>query len=236
MKHIDYYLISVTEPFPCLYWIKLTLKLIKQLLLEVCPQWAELLFVIPSIIASQYDFPSTPRGNATFFSIIWHKLFYHPSIYSKSLEASYFLAKWLLLHKKQLLADLCALLGSYSPSLMTSKHFPPCCICWQFSISDTIELSQSFLKLLHLLFLLLNYPNILCINPDILQRWCNVPVCRHSWCWCWWRCRCCVGITLFFMSSHHCWWTMESKCDSGCIYLKKMKSFVAYLWLTVISD
>ncbi len=31
-------------------------------------------FVIPIIIASQYDFPSTARGNATFFSIIWHKL------------------------------------------------------------------------------------------------------------------------------------------------------------------
>ncbi len=39
---IDKYLISVTEPFPCLYWIKLTLKLLKQLLHEVCPQWAEL--------------------------------------------------------------------------------------------------------------------------------------------------------------------------------------------------
>ncbi len=33
-----------------------------------------LLFVIASIIASQYDFPSTARGNATFFNIIWHKL------------------------------------------------------------------------------------------------------------------------------------------------------------------
>ncbi len=31
-------------------------------------------FVIASIIASQYDFPSTARGNATFFGIIWHKL------------------------------------------------------------------------------------------------------------------------------------------------------------------
>ncbi len=34
---IDKYLISVTEPFPCSYWIKLTLKLLKQLLHEVCP-------------------------------------------------------------------------------------------------------------------------------------------------------------------------------------------------------
>ena len=42
MKHINHYFISITEPFPCLYWIKLTLKLLKQLLLEVCPQWAEL--------------------------------------------------------------------------------------------------------------------------------------------------------------------------------------------------
>ncbi len=39
---IDKYLMSVTEPFPCLYWLKLTLKLLKQLLHKVCPQWAEL--------------------------------------------------------------------------------------------------------------------------------------------------------------------------------------------------
>ncbi len=84
----------------------------------------------------------------------------------------------------------------------------------------------------NLLFLFLNYPNILCINPGISQRWCNVPVSRHSWCQCWWRCRCCVGITLFFMSSHHCWWTMQSQWESGCVDLKKIKSCVAYLWLT----
>jgi hypothetical protein len=106
--------------------------------------------------------------------------FYRPSTYFNSLEKSCFLAKWLLLHKKQLLADLCRLLGSYSPSLMTSKHSFPCLLCWQCSISDTIELSQFFLKLPNLLFLFLNYPNILCINPDISQRWCNEPVCRHS--------------------------------------------------------
>jgi hypothetical protein len=52
--------------------------------------------------------------------------FYHPSTYFNSLEASCFLTKWLLLHKKQLLADFCGLLGSYSPSLMTSKHSSPC--------------------------------------------------------------------------------------------------------------
>ncbi len=53
--------------------------------------------------------------------------FYHPSIYSNSLEASCFLAKWLLyVHKKQLLADLCGLLQSYSSSLMSSKHSSPC--------------------------------------------------------------------------------------------------------------
>ncbi len=39
---IDKYLIGVAESFPCLYWIKLILKLLKQLLHEVCPQWAEL--------------------------------------------------------------------------------------------------------------------------------------------------------------------------------------------------
>ncbi len=31
-------------------------------------------FVNPRSISSQYDFPYTPMGNATFFSIIWHKL------------------------------------------------------------------------------------------------------------------------------------------------------------------
>ncbi len=39
---IDKYLIIVNDSFPCLYWIKLTLKLLKQLLHEVCPQWVEL--------------------------------------------------------------------------------------------------------------------------------------------------------------------------------------------------
>ncbi len=42
MKHINHCFISITESFPCLYWMKLTLKLLEQLLLEVCPQWAEL--------------------------------------------------------------------------------------------------------------------------------------------------------------------------------------------------
>ncbi len=55
----------------------------------------------------------------------------------------------------------------------------PVCNCWQCSISDIIELSQFFLKLPNLLFLFLIYPNILFINPDILQRWCNEPV---AWC------------------------------------------------------
>ncbi len=52
--------------------------------------------------------------------------FYHPSTYFNSLEASCFLAKWLLLHKKQLLADLGGLLQSYSSSLMYSKKSSPC--------------------------------------------------------------------------------------------------------------
>ncbi len=34
------------------------------------------------------------------------------------------------------------------------------------------------------------------------------------------------------MSGHHCWWTTQSQCDSGRVDLKKMKSCVAYLWLT----
>jgi hypothetical protein len=67
--------------------------------------------------------------------------FYHPSTYSNSLEASSFLNKWLLLHKTQLLADLCGLLGSYSHFLMSSNILSPACICWHCSISDRIELS-----------------------------------------------------------------------------------------------
>ncbi len=108
----------------------------------------------------------------------------------------------------------------------------PACICWQCSILDTIEPSPFFLKLFNLLFFFLNYPNILCINPYVLQRWCDVPICRHSWCRCWWRCCCCVGITLFFMSFHNCWWTMQTQSDSGCVDLKKMKSCVSF-WTNV---
>ncbi len=133
----------------------------------------------PSIIASQYDFPSTARGNATLF---WYHLTQTSFIIPPLTSTSCFLAKWLLLHKKQLLADLCCLLGAYSPSLVTSKHSLPCLQSWQCSISDTIELSRFFLKLPTLLFSFLNYPSILCIKPDILHRWCNEPVCRHSCC------------------------------------------------------
>ncbi len=88
---------------------------------------------------------------------------------------------------------------------------------------------------------------ICCFCSSIIPTYCvstltfrkgdaNVPICRHRWCWCWWRYRCCVGINLFFMSSHHCWWTIQIQCDSGCVDLKKMKSCVAYLWLTVIPE
>ncbi len=159
-------------------------------------------------------------------------LFYRPSTYSNSFKASCFLAKWLLVHKKQLLADLCGLLGSYLPSLMTLKHSFPCLhLLAVFYIG--CNWTQPVPEAVYFLFLFLNHPNILCINPDILQRWCNVPVwCRHNWCRSWWRCHCCVGITLFFISSHHCWWTMQSQCDSGYVDLKKMKSCEAYLWLT----
>jgi hypothetical protein len=74
-----------------------------------------------------------------------------------------------------------------------------------------------------------------CVSPvTFLQRWCNEPVCRPSWCWCWcwWRCRCSVGFTLFFMSSHHCYWSMQTQSDSGVLILKKMRCCVDYLWLT----
>ncbi len=59
----------------------------------------DLLFVIASIIASQYDFPSTAGGNATFFNIIWHKLLLSSLHLLQLFGSSYFLAKWLLLHK-----------------------------------------------------------------------------------------------------------------------------------------
>ncbi len=56
-------------------------------------------FVIASIIASQYDFPSTARGNATFSSIICHKLLLSSLHLLQLFGSSCFLAKWLLLHK-----------------------------------------------------------------------------------------------------------------------------------------
>ncbi len=58
-----------------------------------------LLFVIASIIASQYDFPSTAIINATFFSIIWHKLLLSSLHLLQLFGSSCFVAKWLLLHK-----------------------------------------------------------------------------------------------------------------------------------------
>ncbi len=89
------------------------------------------------------------------------------------------------------------------------------------------------------LCLFLNYPKILCINPDISQRWCIEPVCRHSWCWCWcwWRCRFCVGFTLLFMSSHHCWWKMQSQSDNGCVDFEKNEELCSLSLVdTAISD
>ncbi len=175
-----------------------------------------LLFVIASIIASQYDFPSTTKGNATFFSIIWHTLLLS-SLRLLQLEA---LVSWP--NGFSYISSYCLLIylvywADHTHLLWWPQNIPsPACNSWQYSISDTIKLNQFLLKLFNLLFLFLNYPNILCINPDISQRWCNQPVCRHSWCqcWCWWRCRCCVGFTLFCMSSHHCYWTMQAQSDS----------------------
>ena len=108
--------------------------------------------------------------------------FHHPSTYSNSLEAlvsrqnsfSYISSNCLLIY---------VVYWGHTHLLWWSQNIPyPACNCWQCSISDTIDQSQFFLKLPNLLFLFLIYPNILCINPDILQRWCNEPVCRHSWC------------------------------------------------------
>ncbi len=111
--------------------------------------------------------------------------FYHPSIYSSSLEAfvsrqnsfSYISSNCLLIY---------VVYWGQTHFLWWPQNIPyPGCNCWQCSTSDTIDRCQFFMKLPNLLFLFLIYPNILCINTDILQRWCNEPVCRHSWCQCW---------------------------------------------------
>ncbi len=110
--------------------------------------------------------------------------FYHPSTYSNSLEAlvsrqnglSYISSNCLLIY---------VVYWGRTHLLWWPQNIPyPACSCWQCSISDTIDRSQFFMKLPNLLFLFLIYPNKLCINPDISQRWCNESVCRHSWYWC----------------------------------------------------
>ncbi len=112
---------------------------------------------------------TTPTGNAILFSIIWHKLLlwshhllqlfgsivFPGQMASLTYEAT---ASWFMW-------SVAVILIFFD----VSKR--------QCSILDTIEFSKFFLKLFNLLFLCLNYPNILCINPDILQRWCNVPIC-----------------------------------------------------------
>ncbi len=123
---------------------------------------------------------------------------YHPSNYSNSLEASCFPAKWLLLHKKQLLADLCGLLWSYSPSLMTWKHSSPCLhLLAMFYIKH--DWTQPVLpEAVNFFSFCSSIIPTYCVSTlTFLQRWCNVPVCRHSWCRFWWRCRCFVKITCF---------------------------------------
>ena len=96
--------------------------------------------------------------------------FYHPSTYSNSLEAlvswpsgfSYISSNCLLIY---------VVYWGHTHLLWWPQNIPyPACNCWQCSISDTIELSQFFLKLPNLLFLFLIYPNILCINPDIFAK------------------------------------------------------------------
>ncbi len=96
--------------------------------------------------------------------------FYHPSTYSNSLEAlvsrknsfSYTSSNCLLIY---------VVYWGCTHLLWWPQNIPyPGCNCWQCSISDTIDQSQFFMKLPNLLFLFLIYPNILCINPDILQR------------------------------------------------------------------
>ncbi len=93
--------------------------------------------------------------------------FYNPSTYSNSLEAlvsrqnsfSYISSNCLLIY---------VVYWGCTHLLWWPQNIPyPGCNCWQWSISDTIDRSQFFMKLLNSLFLFLIYPNILCINPDI---------------------------------------------------------------------
>ncbi len=143
--------------------------------------WTTLAWSLPSVsktcclwflvsLPPSMTFHSHPEVMQPFLVSSDTNFFYHPSTYSNSLEASCFLAKWLLLHKMQLLADLCGLLGSYSLSLMTSKHSSP---CLHFLAMFYIRHNWTQLVLpeaVLLLFLFLSYPNILCINPDIFAK------------------------------------------------------------------
>ncbi len=123
--------------------------------------------------------------------------FYHPSTYSNSLEASCFLAKWLLLHKKQLLAFMWSVavilifldvLKTFFPLLA----FPGNVLYW-----TQLNSASSSLSCLICCFCSSIIPTYCVSTLTFLQRWCNIPICRHRWCWCWWRCRCCVGISVF---------------------------------------
>ena len=136
-----------------------------------------LLFVIPSSIPHQQVMQPFLVSSDTNF-------FYHPSTYSTCLEA---LVSWPN-GFSSISSTACWFMWSIGVILTffdDLKTFLTLVACWQCSISDTIDWSQFFMKLPNLLFLFLIYPNILCINPDISQRWCNEPVCRHCWCRCW---------------------------------------------------
>ncbi len=183
-------------------------------------------FVNPSSITSLCDFSSTPRGNATFLFSSDTNFFHHPSIYSDALVAFYLPAKWLLVHKKQLLADLPGPLGSALTFFNDCTTFFPLLafagnVLYPMWLNSTI-----FPEGVIFLFLFLNHPNIWCINADIWQWWCTFPVCRHTWCW--WRCSY-VKIVLSFMPSHHCWWTMQDDCQ--CVNSTKNEEIHSLLGL-----
>ncbi len=90
LSSIDKYLISVTEPFPYLYWIKLTLKLLKQLLhvawslplVSRACRWWLLVLLPPSMTFHPHHQVMQP-----FLISSDTNFFYHPSTYSNSLEA-----------------------------------------------------------------------------------------------------------------------------------------------------
>ncbi len=95
-------------------------------------------------------------------------VFYHPSTHFNSLEASCFLAKWLLIQKKQ---PACWFMWSVAVILIlfdNLKTFFPLLAFAGNVLYQTRLNSASYSWSCLICFLFINYPNTLCINPDIL--------------------------------------------------------------------